>query len=254
LNLLESDLEPFNLSSPIINRPRRNDVSFITKDNKLIIFVEHQTTLSPNFGLKLLLYYFEVIVLWLKKNNINIHGTTEVISLPEPVFCVVFNGKATKEEVERAKKTMTTFKQDYAALKVDVKVELVDIRFDELSEEEKQANNTLAGYSFFYNQYDQYISDGLTRDEAIAKACEDCIGAGYLKGIIDGEEFLVMYRDILSYDAQLEARGEERAKAETALEMLNDGFSIEQVAKYTKMPISWVERLTIPNNANLAHA
>jgi len=48
--LTEKDITPFDLDSEITLRIRRNDVSFITHDNRLIILIEHQTTLNPNMA------------------------------------------------------------------------------------------------------------------------------------------------------------------------------------------------------------
>ena len=40
------------------------------------------------------------------------------------------------------------------------------------------------------------------------------------------------------------AEGMEAGRAETAIEMLKDGFSVDKVARYVKMPIEWVEGLS----------
>ena len=47
----------------------------------------------------------------------------------------------------------------------------------------------------------------------------------------------------------LTQRGEEKAKLETALEMLRDGMGNEPIAKYVKMPVDWVRKLR-ENNEN----
>jgi len=38
-------------------------------------------------------------------------------------------------------------------------------------------------------------------------------------------------------------KGQEKAKRETALEMLGDGFTPDKVARYVKMPLEWVQGL-----------
>ena len=40
LTLTEDDIKPFDLESTVAARVRRNDVSFITNDNRLIILVD----------------------------------------------------------------------------------------------------------------------------------------------------------------------------------------------------------------------
>jgi hypothetical protein len=214
-------------------------VSFLTKDDKLIIFVEHQTTLSPNFAFKLLLYYLELMQLWLKTKNISIHGATTISEFPDAMLYVAYNGK---DKTEKLEQTSTTFNMDSTNIKINITVEIVDIRYDNLEELEK--DNILAGYSYFYSRYDFYhIKKKATTGEAFIKAREDCIKTGYLKDIIDKEEFVLMYKDFMDYDAQLLVQGEEKAKAETAFEMFQDGFNFETIAKYIKMPIAWVEKI-----------
>ena len=82
--LNESDIEPFDLDSVAAIRKRRNDVSFITKDNRLIIMVEHQSTINPNMAIRLLLYYFELIQLWLVLCEINLFSSKPIAAIPLP--------------------------------------------------------------------------------------------------------------------------------------------------------------------------
>jgi len=74
LNLTVDDIKAFDLESSIAIRIRRNDVSFITKDNRLIILIEHQSTLNPNMALRLFLYYIELLQLWIKGEGANLYG------------------------------------------------------------------------------------------------------------------------------------------------------------------------------------
>ena len=40
----EDCIQPFDLNSDAINRPYRNDVSFLANDNRLIILAEHESS------------------------------------------------------------------------------------------------------------------------------------------------------------------------------------------------------------------
>ena len=42
---------------------------------------------------------------------------------------------------------------------------------------------------------------------------------------------------------RVRADGEEKAKRDTAFEMLRDGFPPEKIAQYVKMPLEWVQSL-----------
>jgi len=72
LILTEDDIEPFDSESTVAIRVRCNDVSFITKDNQLIILVKHQSTINPNIVLRLFLYYGELLSLWIKTSGVNL--------------------------------------------------------------------------------------------------------------------------------------------------------------------------------------
>jgi len=179
--------------------------------------------------------------LWLKTKNINIHGATVIPKLPDAMLYIVYNGKDKKEKLEQ---TSTSFNLDSTNIKINVSVEIIDIRYDNLNEDEVETDNTLAGYSYFYSRHDFYhLKEKATTGEAFVKARNDCINAGYLKDIIDKEEFVLMYKDFMDYDAQLRVEGKEEGKAETAFEMFQDGFNFETIAKYIKMPIAWVEEI-----------
>ena len=239
IQVTKDELQPFDLSTTYTKRPRWNYVSFLTKDDKLIIFVEHQTTLSPNFAFKLLLYYLELMQLWLKTKNISIHGATVIPEFPDAMLYVAYNGK---DKTEKLEQTSTAFNMDSTNIKINITVEIVDIRYDNL--EELERDNILAGYSYFYSRYDFYhIKKKATTGEAFIKAREDCIKAGYLKDIIDKEAFVLMYKDFMDYDAQLRVEGKEEKAAETAFEMLQRGFSLEDISAIIKMPIMWVEEI-----------
>jgi hypothetical protein len=71
--LYAEDLESFGLESSTIRRERVNDVSFLTKDGRFIILVEHQTKITPNLALRLFIYYFSLISLWIKKSSHNVY-------------------------------------------------------------------------------------------------------------------------------------------------------------------------------------
>lgn len=62
--LKEEELEPYDTESIVIKQ-LKNDVAFKTKDNRLIIMVEHQSTLNENMSLRFLLYYVELLKLYI---------------------------------------------------------------------------------------------------------------------------------------------------------------------------------------------
>ena len=203
--LVPDDIQPFDLDSPIVSRMRRNDVSFITKDNRLIILVEHQSTINPNMAFRLLLYYLDLVHLWINQNGIDVYSNKKILALPAPEFYVAYNGSATLQE------DCSTFRLSYTGIEINVVVKIIDIRFNKLPS--TASKDTLAGYSYFYSVYDQSILNGMTSQKAFEAARDQCVKSGYLLGVVDKEDFIMFYRDFMNYDAQV--RSEERAAGES---------------------------------------
>ena len=237
--LNEEDLTPFDLDSSITTRIRRNDVSYITKDNRLIILIEHQSTINANIAFRLFLYYIELLQLWIKINKINLYGQSKISNLPVPEFYVAYNGNATLKE------TISTFTLEYTDIKIEMSVNIIDISFDRLTDQTPE--NALAGYSYFYKIYDAHIKAGATTEEAFIKARETCMAQNYLKEFIDKEGFIVFYKDFLNYDTQLIEEGEARgfSLAQEIIKLLKDNIPIGEIAARFKVPESQVEQFRL---------
>ena len=197
-DLSAEDIEVFGLDSETVYRARVNDVAFLTRDNKFIIIVEHQTKLTPNLAMKLFLYYVELIQLWLEKNGINIHTESKVIEVPMPELYVAYNGPGKIDGYSRG------FRVDRPWLKIDTKTDIIDIRYDSLADPDPA--NPLTGYSYFHKRKEELMVQGMTRDRAFTETRRECMEKGYLKGFIEREEFLV-YKRIFDYDEQLRSEG-----------------------------------------------
>lgn len=235
------ELTPFDLESEFAIRLLRNDVSFVTKDGRLIILIEHQSTLNPNMAFRLFLYYAELLQLWLKTTGTNLYGGRKIENFPVPEFYVVYNG--TRE----LKNEVSTFTLHSESIKIDVAVKIVSIHYEELTAAEAgNTKNALAGYSFFYKIFDECIASGATKDAAFETSRLESIKKGYLPGYIEKERFIMEYKRIIfDYATQLrmeglaegeakgeargEAKGEARGKEETLLFALQSGIPFAQV-------------------------
>ena len=232
-NLTVEEIESFDLDSELAYRIRRNDVSFITNDNRMIILIEHQSTICPNMAFRLFLYYVELVQLWIKQNEINMYGESEIPDIPAPEFYVAYNG------TKPLKSEYSTFALEYEGIKIDVKVKIVDIRYEVM--EDTSTTSNLAGYAFFYKVYDAGISKGLSREAAFTIARDECIKRGYLHEYVDKEDFIVFYKDFLDYDTQLKMEGRAEGKAEGVAigldklaELIKNGFSLDEAMRKVK--------------------
>ena len=106
-------------------------------------------------------------------------------------------------------------------------------------------NDPVVGYAFFHHRREELIAEGYSHDDAFVKARQECIEKGYLKGFIEREEFVDLYRSIMDYDAgklvaEGERRGEAKGRAEGRAEGAEDSIraAIEENA-----PMSLLERM-----------
>jgi hypothetical protein len=175
--LTAADITPFDLESEITMRLWRNDVSFITKDNRIIILIEHQSTINPNMAARLYMYHNELLQLWLKQNEINLYGKQKIKDLPLAEFYVAYNG------AEPLQEECSTFNYESECLKIDAKVKIINIHYDSLPD--TAAENALAGYAYFYKIFDESKKNGSTTDEAFEIARKECLKNGYMMGFID---------------------------------------------------------------------
>ena len=200
--LSPDDIERFDLRSPAVSRPFVNDVSFLTKDNRLLIFIEHQSTNNNNMALRELLYYAESVNLWMTQKNLDLTQPT-AIEFPMPEFYVAYNG------IREMKHDKSEFENEFLRVKVNFR----DINFDRL--QEQSPDNSLAGYSYFYKEYRSATAEGVNVEEAFDNARKKCVEKGYLKEIIDKEEFIMMYKPLVNREesVRLGAREEGREEA-----------------------------------------
>jgi len=226
VNLSENEITPFDLDTDYATRPRRNDISFMA-EGKIIILVEHQSTVNPNMALRLFLYYNELLQLWIKLNNINLYGKEKVKNIPQPEFYVVYDGK------ESLKEEYSTFQTRHKGIKIDIKVKIVDIHYDRLDDTAPQ--NALAGYACFWHEHNEGIKQGLPKQESFEAARQTCIKKGYLSGYIDREEFIMFYKDFLNYDNQVKAEVREAALAEVKAEVREEALAEGKAEGATKV-------------------
>ena len=147
---------------------------------------------------RLLLYYIELLQLWIELNCVDLYRATKVKDFPVPEFYVAYNGSKPPDS------EFSIFNLHYEGMKIDVSVKIVDIHFENLSE--TTSDNALAGYSYFYKLYDEGVKGGVSNEAAFNNAREKCIEQGYFN-YIEKEDFVMFYKNFLDYDTQLISQG-----------------------------------------------
>ena len=183
-------------SSLVVNKDYYNDISYLTNDNRLIIAVEHQSTINENMALRTLIYYTELLSIYIKENNLNIFKE-KAVKIPKGEFYVVYNGeKPLKNKILDLKENFLDGSSD-----INLKVKIVNINYDKLKN--KEDKNTVTGYSYYVNairKYSKYESD---MNKVLQLAKEDCLRNKYLSDYLNRKEFLSMVMEEYTFADEL---------------------------------------------------
>ena len=246
---------------------RINDISFEI-GGKLVVLLEHQSTISPNMSLRLLMYIARVYEKIIGDRNIY---TTKAIPIPRPEFFVLYNGVAPYPD-ENVLKLSDAFESSASlglpekgkpALELVVKV----ININEGKNEEKARKcKTLAGYRAFIGKVREYEKERGDREEAMKKAVLYCRDHDILKEFLEQNATEVMsmlitewkMEDALAvrYEEGWEGglkKGLEKGREEgrederegIARNALAEGASIEFIQKITGLDIETIRNLSI---------
>jgi hypothetical protein len=238
---------------------RRNDVSFLMED-KLVVLMEHQSTVCENMALRLLIYIARIYEKWLNANekfDKAVYGT-QLVKIPRPEFYVLYNGKT--EFPERKDLRLSDAFQDLlesekerasewfgGLLELIVRVYNINKGFNE---EMLKKSETLFGYSFFVNLARQYIDAGHELEEAIRQAVVDCVEKDVLADFLrtySGEVINMLTTEFKLEDAlqvwkeEGIEEGIEKGIEKMAKNLFSKGIPLDVIAQSAGLPIEKIQ-------------
>jgi len=238
-----------NTLSGVLYKDKINDLSFII-DNRLVVLIEHQSTINNNIPLRLLIYIAHV---YEKIVNMRKVYQSKLEKIPFPEFIVLYNGSgkypdykelrlsdAFKEGIENLRLTET--------LPLELTVQVYNINQGHNPEILKKCK-TLDNYSIFIDKIRENQKSGLTLENSFKNAIEYCIENNILKKFLEehsSEAFNMIFTEWNWDDALEVAREEgredgreeglEKGREEGAeksrqffLDMINQGLPIEEI-------------------------
>jgi len=164
-----------NTLSDALFMDRINDISFEI-GGKLVVLIEHQSTINPNIALRLLIYIariYEKIVMDKK-----IYSTKKVV-IPKPEFFILYNGEAPYPEVTVEKlsdmfeNTIFLELPEKVIPALDLFVRIININ-EGKNEEILKRCQTLWQYSAFIGKVREYEKAGKNREDALKEAVIYC--------------------------------------------------------------------------------
>ncbi|MCL2706318.1 MAG: Rpn family recombination-promoting nuclease/putative transposase [Spirochaetaceae bacterium] len=202
-----------------------NDISF-TIGGKLVVLIEHQSTISPNMPLRLLMYLSAIYQKMTKEKDIY---SEKPLSIPRPKFFVLYNGHAPYPDnvVLRLSKLYEDTedlgipKEEYSS--TDLEVRIININEGRNAEIVKRCSK-LREYSALVAKINEYKEETGNLDIAIEKAIKYCHKYDILKEYLEkyASEVLNMLYTEFNIDVAKEVWQEEaREKAhEEVFELL----------------------------------
>jgi len=271
----DTPMEEVTLSSPLY-MDRKNDVSFLV-DGRLIVFTEHQSTVSPNIPLRFLIYVADTYKARFSVKDLH---KGRRLTIPRPYFFVFYNGKRKMPPVE-AIRLSDMFKdwpgQKNPPFSLDLEIAVYNINISTAPEILHRCD-TLAQYETFVELEQGYENElaqgyekplsrqekGHVRKQAVKLATAECLKRGILvdflnihakeivymmTGPITVEDMKECWQEEAREEAWEEALAEGMAKGmakgvvQTAKAMKTEGFDPETIAKITGLTPDDIQRL-----------
>ena len=177
---LNTPIQPAMLTD-ILFMDRQNDVAFVIS-NKIVVLIEHQSTICNNLPLRLLLYIarvYELIV------DTNVIYKSTLIKIPKPEFIVLYNGVSTFPD-EKTLLLSDAYEQPLTpglGSSLDLSVRVVNIN---KGRNQLVVNNSthLKGYVEFLAMVRANQKAGMALSDSIEKAVNDCIAQDILANFL----------------------------------------------------------------------
>ena len=234
-----------------------NDISFEI-GGKLVVLIEHQSTINPNMALGLLLYVARVLEKKVKGRTLY---SRKEITIPWPEFYVLYNGKEEFPD-EHSYRLSELFEKpeslglpENASPLLELEVKVLNINEGRNAAIVNRCQK-LAEYSSFMARIYAHWKETGDLDEAIKKTIKYCEKHDILKEYLEihGSEVLNMIltewntEDAIAF-AREEGRedglgeGLEKGRVEIALNLLAEGSSPEFIQKITGLDLATIQSL-----------
>ena len=224
-----------------------NDLSFEI-GGKLIILIEHQSTINPNMALRLLMYTGRLYEKKVKNRDIY---SKKQITVPRPEFFVLYNGKDAYTDKAVMHLSDMFEKIDIPGIeeKVLLEVEVQVININEgRNKEMLQKCKELYGYSAFIAKVREYEKETGNLEASMKKAIEYCCNHDIIKEFLENhaQEVMSMLMTEFNLDdciAVQRAEVLEDRNAEIVRNAFAEGASIDFIHKITGLDIDKIKTL-----------
>lgn len=229
-----------------------NDISFEI-GGKLVVLIEHQSTINPNMALRLLMYIARVYEKTVKGRSLY---SGKRLSIPRPEFFVLYNGIAPYPDEEVLRLSDMFEKPEFGFPKKDAPALELELRVININEgkNEKIAGRCkkLAEYSAFIAKMRTLEQELGDKGEAMKTAIKYCQEHDILKEFLEQHSAEVSNMLITEWNTE-EAKevwfeegleeGLEKGKQEIARNALANGLSPELIHTITGLDMEAIKNI-----------
>ncbi|MDR2729098.1 MAG: Rpn family recombination-promoting nuclease/putative transposase [Chitinispirillales bacterium] len=234
---LDTDIEITTLQN-ILFMGKLNDISFVI-DGKIIVLIEHQSTINKNMCLRMLLYIARI---YEKICDSETLYRTEQITIPRPEFIVLYNGKDEMPD-EQILKLSDMFAEygETNPIELELVVKVYNINNGRNPQMAKRSV-TLSGYELFISKVREFEKEADDLKEAISQAINYCIERNVLETFLKthGREVLNMMLTEWKFEDALRVsreEGQREEKIKFAQKMKDKRMSVNEIAELTELTV-----------------
>jgi len=227
-----------------------NDLAFVLND-KLVVLIEHQSTVNENMPLRMLLYIAETYNYLSEDKDLY---SPDMFKIPRPEFIVLYNGVKDVPDMQ-VLRLSDMFEDADEAVGVPANLELIVTVYNI----NKGRNLEMAKRSPTLDEYETFIhkvrenEKTMSLKDAITKAVTDCIEQNVLKTFLQNHKWEVIgmllhewnLKDAVAYAEErgMEKGGRKRA-IKIARNLKNTGrLTIDEIAQASGLTVDDVLRL-----------
>jgi len=257
IDIPQNAIVDINTLSDALYMKQINDLSFTIND-RVVVLVEHQSTINENVPLRLLMYIGRVYELIIDKEKLY---RKKLEKIPTPEFIVLYNGKEKCPDYQELRlsaafKDMSGLKLSVSSgLPLELVVQVYNINHGHNTDILERSEN-LSGYSLLMRKINEY-KEYLPVDEAVTNAVKYCLEHGVLTEFLKkhGSEVVNMLFDDISIEEIADIRykeghteGREARDKEIAQNLLLEGSSLEFIQKITGLDMENICALSATPN------
>lgn len=202
----------------VLFTPFKNDLAAFI-ENRFVVLMEHQSTLSDNIPMRMFLYLAREYEKILKEETLY---KKKRVWIPTPELYVLYNGTdpCPKEQILKLSDSFLVTKEQPM---VELQVKQININYG-INDNLLEKSQKLHDYSYLIQTIRNFLTEGMTRDEAITLALELCVKQGILQNYLRQKGSEVLNMLLTEYNEEIVLRvTKEEAREDGLLEGRKEG-------------------------------